>query len=352
MLRRSSSSIALGGAVAASLFAMPRDASACQPQLGGWFVSAAAPVPANGAVVVTYECNTGCSKEPDPESFLLKTTSGATVPGRVILTGTSETDKFVVFRPEPGELIADREYVPELGRARVERNVRVLPDVTWKTNITPTDEIFEVARQHGETVCCAGPLNSCGQAPCFSTELERKTTVRVTWDDGSSEESTQYAYRFLLDGDDTDVSWSWNGPGASFTLDETASSVCYVLELQRLADGVVHRLEDRCLEQPDDFTPGIHRRSDEAVSEELTSCNAPPPDYEAEWCAALADHCAVSSGSWCDVHADICGKPDESEPTHARAGGCAVSGANTNGRAPFLFAVGLAALGLRRRRRD
>lgn len=349
MVRPSGLGIAFGAAVA-SLLAAPRDVSACRPELGGWFVSAIAPVPANGAVVVTYQCNTDCRKKPGPESFRLKTTSGAAVAGSVVLSGGSEGAEFLVFRPEPGELVADREYVPELGSARITENVRVVPDITWTTSITPTEEIFEYKHSSGERVCCDGPLNSCKQPPCFYTEIEHRTAVRVTWEIGSTEERTQYAYRFSLDGDDTDVPWSWNGPSASFELETTTSSVCYTLELQRLADGFVHRLEHRCIEQPLHFTPGIHRRSDEAIADELAACNDPPKGYEAAWCAGLDAYCEARGEPWCDEYPDICLHPDDGEPIHASGGGCATSKTGSNSeRATLLFAVGLAALRARRR---
>lgn len=312
MSRRVGPAIAFSAALLAGVFTNARQGRACSPPPDGWFFFAlAGAAPANGVMIVHLGCYTSCEVEPDLDTFVLArqdpiTMESTPVPGSLVMTGTRDAYRFLVFLPESGELTVGDTYVAELEGVMPLTGLTVAPETTWKTAFDVTHEASEVDHPRGDRVCCSGPLDSCGGTPCFRTEVDRRTAVHVTWDDGTTEESTQYAYRLLFEGDDTDVPWSWNGASASFELARDASSVCYTLELKRLTDGFVHRLNEHCLERPDDHEPGIHPTPEEDIQAMLESCDAAPDGYEASWCAARKELCEGSSEPWCENWEPTC----------------------------------------------
>jgi MYXO-CTERM domain-containing protein len=326
MIRRFGSAVAFCAALTASLLGAAREASACTPPPDGWFMySVAGAVPANGVVVLNYTCYFSCETPPDPESFTLTSNAGVLVPGSVVLSGTRAADSFVVFRPGEEALSAGGVYTAELEGVASAVEVTVGPDLTWTDTFTPTDDISELDHPAGETVCCTGPLDSCGGTPCFRTEVERRTAVSVTWGDGSTPEDTQYAFRILRDGTDVGVPWSWNGASTGFELAATEDSDCYVLELQRLVDGVIQTFEERCIERPGTFTPGLHPTPDESIAGVLATCDAPPAGYEDAWCEARSALCEGSTDAWCAGHAELC-----ADIGAGGAGGASGSGGTTD----------------------
>ena len=332
MLRRVTSGIALGITFLAGLVIGPREAGACSPPPDGWyFTYQAGATPANGALVMHYACYMACETEPDPETFRLKTPMGEPVAGSVVLTGTKDSLRFIVFRPESA-LIAGDTYSVELEGLMPFTYVSVGPEITWKTDFTLTDEFIGIDQPHGESICCTGPIDSCGGTPCFRTEIDRKIGVHVSWDDGQTAESAQYAYRILLDGDEDDVAWSWNGASAGFEPDAAQTSVCYVLELQRLSDGFVHRFEERCLERPEDLDPGIYPAPDQDIAAVLASCDAPPEGYEGPWCSVRADLCTPSEDPWCENYVEICLDDGEGGASSGGTSGSAGSSSGSGGR--------------------
>lgn len=298
---------AFGVALAASLLGRVREASACSPPPNGWFPIGTFPTPANGVVLLRYGCDVDCETPPSVESFVLKNEAGELVPGSVVFTEVRDTNLDIAFRPEPGAVTEASFYTAELDGVPVFDGILVGPAVTWNDALTLTEEIFEVDHPTGETRCCTGPIDSCGNTPCFRTQVERRTTVTVGWYEDLSPEHYQYVFRVGSDGIDPATPWSWNGAQVRFELDPTENTACYVLELKRLADDSVQSFGERCIEQPDTFTPGLHTTPDEDISTVLEICDEPPDGYEKAWCDARLPVCESSPDEpWCGDMAERC----------------------------------------------
>jgi MYXO-CTERM domain-containing protein len=174
------------------------------------------------------------------------------------------------------------------------------PAVTWNDALAPTEQIFEVDYPDGEQQCCTGPIDSCGNTPCFREQVERRTAVTVGWYDGASIEHYQYVFRLSRDVSDAAAPWTWDNGDARFELEPTEDTACYVLELKRLADDSVQTFASRCVEQPDTFTPGTHLPRDEDLEGVLQACDEPPDGYEEVWCKARQPLCESSPDEpWC-----------------------------------------------------
>jgi MYXO-CTERM domain-containing protein len=324
MMSRFGSAVAFGAALAASLLGATREASACSPPPDGWFMwELVEPAPENGVVIVKYSCYSECENPPLPENVVLHE-AGELVPGSVVLSGASGHDHFLVFRPEAGALTSDSVYTAELEGVSSSATVHVGPAVTWSETITPTHEIFEIDQPVGETQCCTGPIDTCGGTPCFRTQVDRRTAINVSWGDGTRPEDFQYAFRILHDGTDADVPWSWNGASTGFELAATEDSACYVLELQRLADGVIQTFEERCIERPATFTPGLHPTPEETIAGVLVECEGPPPGYEDAWC----ESCERSPNAYCAGFTEMC--PDTGSGGAGGSDGASGSGGTTD----------------------
>jgi MYXO-CTERM domain-containing protein len=304
------SKVAFGASLALSFAGFVNHASACSLPAPGWYMinNTGVATPTNGVVIINYTCYVGCEDVPDPESFTLTDASGELVPGAVVLSGEGSSSRYLIFRPEPGALADGSSYTAALEGATALEGVEGGPEITWST-IAPTDEMFEIDQPAGDTVTCTGPLNSCGGLPSFQKMVDRQSAVSVTWGDESKADTlTQYAYRIVRSGDADPGPWLWNGGGTAFTLAETEESVCYVLELQRLADGSVQTFDERCLERPDTFTPGMHPNPDENIRSVLTACDAPPDGYTDLWCEARSAQCLGDNPNptYCERFAELC----------------------------------------------
>lgn len=267
-----------------------------------------------------YGCYYDCDVVPDASTFTLTAAGGVLidlgVAGEVVLSGAlDEYTHYVVFRPEPGELVAGESYTAEIEGVGPVFDVTAEPEVTWTDPVSLSDEIFEIDQPAGDTVACTGPLDTCGNYPQFRTMIERITAVSVTWGDASQLDTlTQYAYRIVPSGAvDLPVPWSWNGGSAGFVLDEAEESTCYVLELQKLVDGTVSTFEERCLERPDTFTPGLQPNPEENVVSVLAGCDAPPDGYVDQWCAGRRNHCLgdAPDAAYCERFAELCSDDGE-----------------------------------------
>jgi MYXO-CTERM domain-containing protein len=272
-------------------------------------------MPANGAVVMRYSCYYDCGVVPDAATFTLTAAGGVLidlgVAGEVVLSGAlDEYTHYVVFRPEPGELVAGESYTAEIEGVDPVFDVTAEAEVTWTDPISLSDEVYEIDQPAGDNVVCTGPLDSCGSYPQFRSMIERITAVSATWGDPSKLDTmVQYAYRIVPSGAvDLPVPWSWNGGSAGFVLDEAEDSTCYVLELQKLVDGTVLTFEERCLERPDTFTPGLHPNPEENILSVLATCEAPPDGYVDQWCTARANHCLgdAPNAVYCERFAELC----------------------------------------------
>jgi MYXO-CTERM domain-containing protein len=316
VVRSFTSAVAIGATFAASLAGFARDASACSLPAAGWTLQPLpGGIPANGAVVMRYGCYYNCDVVPDGTTFTLTAAGGAlldsSVAGEVVLTGAlDQYTHYVVFRPEPGELVAGESYTAAIEGVDPVSNVIAEPEVTWTDPVSLSDEIFEIDQPAGDTVACTGPLDTCGNYPQFRTMIERITAVSVTWGDASQLDTlTQYAYRIVPSGAvDLPVPWSWNGGSAGFVLDEAEDSTCYVLELQKLVDGTVSTFEERCLERPETFTPGLQPNPEENIVSVLAGCDAPPDGYVDQWCAGRTAHCLGDAANtvYCERFAELC----------------------------------------------
>lgn len=310
------SCVALGAALAASVVGFSREAVACSLPAPGWMLQPLiGGIPVNGAVVMKFNCYYDCDMVPDASTFTLTAASGAlgtlVVPGEVVLSGAlDEYSHYVVFRPEPGSLVAGESYTAEIQGMDPVTDVIAEPALTWTDPIVISDEMSEIDQPAGETVTCAGPPDTCGGLPQFRTMIDRVTVVSVKWGDGVTlDTGLQYAYRLIPSGAvDLPVPWSFNGHSAGFTLEAAEDSVCYVLELQRLVDGSVQTFEERCLERPATFTPGLHPNPEENIEGVLASCDAPPDGYVDEWCAGRSGHCLgdAPNASYCERFAELC----------------------------------------------
>lgn len=311
MLRNFASKVAFSAAVAASLAGFVRSASACSLPAPGWYLfNNVGPVATNGVLVLNYTCFTDCAVLPDPQSFTLTDTAGETVAGEVVMSGEGDSSHYLVFRPDPGALTAGASYTAAMEGALSLEAVLAEPELTWSDSITPTDELLEIDHAAGDTVTCTGPVDTCGGLPDFYTMVDRKTAVSVTWGDESKPDTlAQYAYRIVPSvGVDLPRPWLWNGGSAGYELDETEETTCYVLELQKLADGSVQTFEERCLERPDTFTPGLQPNPEENIAAVLATCDAPPDGYTDLWCSARSAQCLgdTPSAPYCDRFAELC----------------------------------------------
>jgi MYXO-CTERM domain-containing protein len=300
-------SLALSATLSALLLTSAREASACTPPPSGWFPSGTFPAPANGVVLLRYACYVDCETAPAVENLLLKNAAGAPVPGRVVFSQLRAGEVLVAFLPEPAAVTAGSVYTAELEGLPPTSGILIGPSVTWNDAQTLADETFESQRPAGDAVCCSGPVDSCGQVPCFRRQVERRTAVAVGWGDPQAIERYQYAFRIGRESIDPATPWSWEGGDAWFELDLTEDSACYVLELKRLADDSVQTFASRCVEQPESFMPGVHSTSAADIAAVLQSCDEPPDGYEDAWCEARADLCELSPDEvWCPDVAARC----------------------------------------------
>jgi MYXO-CTERM domain-containing protein len=315
-------------ALLGSLLGSVHEASACSPPPSGWFPSGSTPPPANGVVLLRYACYQNCATPPAVENLVLKDEADELVPGSVVFSQVRATDLVVAFRPEPGAVTAGGVYTAELEGVSTLEGILVGPAVTWNDALTLTEEIFEVDHPWGDIRCCPGPIDSCGDAPCFRTEVERRATVTVGWGEPLSIEQYQYAFRIGDGAIDPATPWSWDSGDTRFELGEAEDSVCYVLELKRLVDDSVQTFASRCVERPDSFTPGVHPTPDEDIAEVLAGCDGPPDGYEKAWCEARRDGCETSPDEpWCSEFAARCAMIG----TGGAAGAPSVGGTAGNG---------------------
>jgi MYXO-CTERM domain-containing protein len=129
----------------------------------------------------------------------------------------------------------------------------------------------------------------------------------VSWGDGLSLEPYQYAFRLTRGGSDPVTTWSWHQAHTEVELNVTDDSVCYVLELKRLVDDSVQTFEERCVEQPDDFTSGLRTTPEDDIAQVLRVCHEPPAGYEGAWCEARRETCEVSPDEvWCAAFTERC----------------------------------------------
>jgi hypothetical protein len=288
------------------------------------------PTPANGVVLLRYACYASCETVPAVESFVLKDAAEVSVPGSVVFNQVRGLELVIGFRPA-SSLTAGSTYTALLDGVPAVGNILVGPAVTWHDALTLTESIFEVDHPAGDAKCCAGPLDSCGNAACFRTEVDRRTTVTVGWHDGTSSEHYQYVFRRGRDRIDPAAPWSWDSGDTWFELDATEASSCYVLELKRLTDDSVQTFASRCVARPNTFTPGVHATPDRDVAEVLRGCDEPPDGYEEAWCEARAEICATSPDEpWCPELAARCATTGEG----GAAGAPSTGGAPGNGGTP------------------
>jgi MYXO-CTERM domain-containing protein len=330
--RRVLTAFSVGTALALALAGSVREASACSPPPSGWVPYNVDPIPANGVLVLGYYCVKDCEPHPVAENLVLKTDADEVVPGSVVFTQTIGPELRIAFRPEPGSLIPARQYIAELEGVPPFSELLVAPDVTFSDTLALTDDIREVDSPTGETVCCSGPIDSCGGTPCFRTQVERRTVVDLRWGNESSLEAFQYVFRLTRDGADEPTPWTWQRNGTSFELDETEESACYVLELKRLLDDSVQTYESRCLEQPETFSPGLHTTPEEDVADVLQACDAPPEGYENAWCEARRETCEGRTEEFCVTFAERCeGMGTAGGPNVAGAAGTAGAASGAGG---------------------
>jgi MYXO-CTERM domain-containing protein len=280
--------------------------------------------------VLRYACITACETLPDFGALVLKSEADALVPGSVVFSQARASELVVAFLPEPGAVTAGNLYTAELGGVPTVSGILFGPVVTWNDALTLTDTLFEAERPAGEEVCCTGPVDSCGGVPCFSPEVDRRTSVAVGWNVPDSIEHYQYAFRIGRETIDPAAPWSWNGGDTWFEFDPAEDSACYVLELKRLTDGSLQSLASRCVEQPASFTPGRHPRAGEDVAAVLQSCTEPPDGHEEAWCDARGELCELSPDeTWCVDLAARCAMGGAA----GAAGASSVAGAAGNGGA-------------------
>lgn len=215
-----------------------------------------------------------------------------------------DTALHIAFLPEAGALAVGGAYTAELDGVAPLEDILVGPAITWSDPLTLSESIFEVDHPTGEPQCCPAPVDSCGNTPCFRTQIERRTTVSLRWDEDLSIEAFQYVFRLGRDAIDPATPWSWNAPGVQFELDPAEDSACYVLELKRLVDDSVQTFS-RCIEQPAGFTPGLHMTPKKDVKALLEECDEPPDGHEEIWCEARLPPCeSRPDDAWCaDLHA-------------------------------------------------
>jgi MYXO-CTERM domain-containing protein len=324
-----------GVAFVASLLGSVREAQACSPPPSGWFPSGVMPTPANGVVLVRYSCYENCETPPNFDSLLIKNEANELVPGSIVFSQVRGTALEVAFLPEPGALTEAHVYTAELEGVPAIAGILVGPALTWNDAISPREEIFEVDDPTGESRCCEGPVDACGNTPCFRTQVERRTAVTVGWYEDPSSEHYQYVYRLGRDAIDPAAPWSWDGGDARFELDPGEDSACYVLELKRLADDSVQTFAMRCIEQPDTFTPGLHVTPDEDVAAVLQACDEPPDGYEPLWCEARLPLCETSPDEpWCAdfiARCDMLGAGGAAGSSSVAGAGGAAGSAGTGG---------------------
>jgi hypothetical protein len=141
-------------------------------------------------------------------------------------------------------------------------------------------------------VCCTGPLDSCGDAPCFNTEFERQAVMTIDFSDAPLAEIGQYAYRLRRPGDSADPPWSV-GTLASYTLEIGEITTCYTLELLRFVDDEFLTPGERCVDRPNTVIPGIYTTDPQQIGSIVASCDDAPDGYETERCDALESLCML-----------------------------------------------------------
>jgi hypothetical protein len=289
----------------ASLLGVARDATACEPPPSGWWARSPSNVPANGVVVLGYSCSYECDMVPDPASFYLVAPGGADVPGNVIFSEEEGDERFLVFEPETGALTAGQTYTPELPGVLYLRSFTVAPAVNFGSSIPQSELIRSLDQSAGDEVCCTGPLDSCGDAPCFFTEFERRAVIDIRWGDGTFPENVQHAYRVHRPGESAEPPWAVGATTTSYVLDIGETPTCYTLELLRLVDDTVLMFDERCVERPNDVIPGIYTTDPEHIGIVLANCSSAPPGYEQERCDAMEALCETN-GALCEEFADEC----------------------------------------------
>lgn len=288
------SDLAFSATLAAALVSSAPRAFACSLPPSGWFPSGSFPAPANGVLVLRYACFTACDTLPDFGTLVLKSPADAVVPGSVVFTQARALELVVAFRPERDAVEPGGNYTVEVEGLPATAGLLFGPALTWTDALALAETPFESERPAGEEVCCSGPVDSCSNVPCFTAEVTRTTTVEIRWNVPSSIEHYQYVFRVGRESIDPATPWSWEAGNAQLELDATEDRACYVLELKRLTDGSIQTFESRCVEQPEGFSPGRHPRRAEDITAVLQVCTEPPDGYEATWCEARKDACAVS----------------------------------------------------------
>jgi MYXO-CTERM domain-containing protein len=320
------SALAFSGGLTTSLIVSVQEASACSPPPTGWRPNSVDPPPANGVLVLGFYCFSDCEPLPVPENLVLRDEADEVVPGSVVFVETDGPELRIAFRPEPGALTPANQVTAELEGVPPFTDILIGPEVTWSDALPLSDEILEVDYPTGETQCCPGPIDTCGSAPCFRTEVERRTAVDLRWGTDVSLESFQYVFRLTLDGSEP-TPWMWHRGGTRFELEATEDSTCYVLELKRLVDDSVQTFASRCLERPATFSPGLHATPEEDVASVLATCDAPPAGYEGAWCEARRETCEGRTEEFCLSFVERC----EMTGGAGAAGGPNVGGASGNG---------------------
>jgi len=272
---------------------LARPASACSPPVEGWFYSLKPEGPANGVISLSVSCSVGCSTGPQASDVTLRGLSGDIMGTVTAWNGTNE--RYFAFKPS-APLTAGQTYWVTVPGARDPNDNRPVPSasvpvvptpaLTWSDAPPVTQHVVAVERPSGKAVCCSSTLESCGSDACFSPEFSRTAAVVVSWDPQSDAvERRQYESRVFPDGVDEAL---WSYPlSAQMEMGESQDSVCYILELRRLVDGVVIHNARRCVARPADFADvGIFESDKATIANTLSLCDVPPTGYEGQWCSA------------------------------------------------------------------
>lgn len=306
MTARRSLRIALSWSLGVLLWAFARDAAACSPPPYGWFAYGPDQVPANGVLPIQYFCEDDCDEAPDPQAFIVRSSSGDEVAGSVISTGAHDGTRYLIFKPERDAFAVGDILTPELAGATVFESVEVVPSVSWNATLPVAEEFEKADSVAGLEVCCTGPIDSCGGLPCFHTEFERTAVIHIRWGDGTSPEHDQYAFRILRPDGDPEPSWTYDSSSTSYELHHSEQTTCYTLELQRLVDGATISFDERCVDRPAAIVPGLHPATPASIRSTLSLCDEPPDDYVTAWCEGNSNDCFNPSSSYCATYREHC----------------------------------------------
>lgn len=295
------------------------DADACSVAAPGWVAQATSEVPANGALIVTFDCLT-CKVRPDfsrLEWIVTDRDSNAIVAGDVVSSGMITPDGpfspflmsgWVAWKPLDGFLVGHRYAASEIGLvARVTGEAAMSGDPTIvaffaaaaAVPVTPPERevpaVLPVDRPTGTPVCCHSSV-SCGSGEsCFTPTVLRTALLRVEWRPSAAWE--QYLYRVRYGDGFTEEAWSPNATAHEFGT--ARDRYCYALELTSLIDGSHLAFDEVCLAP----TVTVGEVPSETVGQTLIGCDAPPPGYEDQWVAvrSSSQEAETSEAAGCSI---------------------------------------------------